>query len=345
MINKTDWGFFDGYKINLITLKNKNGMSVSLTNYGASAVDLCVPDKNGDFIDVLLGYDDLDGYINGKSCQGASIGRYGNRIGGAKFKLNGEEYILRKNNGENSLHGGIVGYHRRVWRTLGVSDGKDASAAFVYTSPDGEENFPGEVNIFIEYTLTEENSLKIKYSAVSDRDTVLNLTNHSYFNLGGYNSGDILNARMQIFAENYTPVDNGLIPTGEIASVKNTPFDFTEPKLIGKDIKSIDIGGYDHNFILGEPGITRKAAVACDFNTGIEMTVYTDMPAMQFYTGINLNEANGKKGSAMGKFAGFCLETQYSPNTPNMPHFPQCVLKKGEEFRSETEYAFSVTGS
>jgi aldose 1-epimerase len=341
MVKKIEWGFANGYKCYLITLKNKNGMSVSFTNYGASIVDLCVPNKNGGFTDVNLGYDDLDGYINGRSCQGAAIGRYGNRIGGAKFSLNGKEYILRKNNGDNSLHGGSVGYHKRVW-DVEIPDNDDPHVIFSYRSPDGEENFPGEVTIIIKYILTEQNSLKIDYSAISTADTILNLTNHAYFNLGGYDSGDILNTRLQIFADKYTPVGDGLIPTGEMASVKNTPFDFTESKLIGDDIKSIDIGGYDHNFILGEPGVMRKAAIAYNADTGIEMTAYTDMPAMQLYAGINLNEPNGKKGAAMNKFAGFCLETQYSPNTPNMPHFPQCVLKEGETFKSVTEYAFAV---
>jgi len=342
MITKTEWGFADGYKAYLITLKNKNGMSVSLTNYGASVVNLCVPDKTGGFTDVMLGYDDLDGYINGKSCQGASIGRYGNRIGGGKFNLGGKEYNLYKNNGENHLHGGKVGYHRRVWNVYGVSDGDNPCAAFMYVSPDGEENYPAELKIIIRYILTAKNALKIEYSAVADGDTIVNLTNHSYFNLGGYDSGDILDTRMQIFAENYTPVDDDLIPTGEKAAVKNTVFDFNAPKLIGDDIKHIDIGGYDHNFILGDPGTNRKAAIAYNQKTGIEMTVYTDMPAMQLYIGLNLDEDNGKNGARMKKFGGFCLETQFSPNTPNMPGFPQCALKKGEEFRSATKYAFSV---
>ena len=336
MVKKTEWGFADGYKAYLITLKNKNGMSVSLTNYGASVVDLCAPDKTGGFTGVMLGYDDLEGYKNGKSCQGASIGRYGNRIGGARFALGGKEYNLYKNNGNNCLHGGSVGYHRRVWNVYGISGGDNPSAAFSYVSPDGEENFPSELKIIIRYTLTAKNALKIEYSAVPDGDTIVNLTNHSYFNLGGCGSGDILNTRLAIFADMYTPVDGELIPTGEMAPVVNTAFDFTEPKLIGADINSIDIGGYDHNFILGEPGVMRKAAAAYNAATGIEMTVYTDMPAVQLYTGINLDEPG------MGKFAGFCLETQFSPNTPNMPHFPQCAIKKGEEFRSVTKYAFAV---
>ena len=341
MVQKTEWGFANGYKAYLITLKNKNGMSASFTNYGGAIVNLCVPNKNNGFTDVMLGYDDIDGYLNGKSCQGALIGRYGNRIGGAKFTLNGKEYVLAKNNGENCLHGGNIGYNKRVWNVYGISDGDNPCVAFSYVSPDGEENFPAEIKIIVRYILTAQNSLKIEYSAVSDGDTIINMTNHAYFNLGGYDTDNILNTKLQLFADGYTLVDDGLIPTGEIAPVKNTVFDFTSPKFIGDDAESIEIGGYDHNFILGEPGVMRKAAVASNCDTGIEMTAYTDMPAVQLYIGINLDEP-GKNGIYMKKYSGFCLETQYSPNTPNMPDFPQCTLKKGEEFRSTTEYAFSV---
>jgi len=341
MVQKTEWGFADGYKVYLITLKNKNGMSVSLTNYGGSIVNLCVPNKNGGFTDVMLGYDDLEGYINGKSGQGALIGRYGNRISGAKFTLNGKEYNLYKNDGENCLHGGKVGYAKRVWNVYGISDGDNPSVVFSYTSPDGEGNFPAEVKINVRYILTANNSLKLEYSAVPDGETVINLTNHAYFNLGGYDSGDILDTYMKIFADKYTPVDENLIPTGEAAPVKDTPFDFTLPKLIGEDIKSGKIDGYDHNFILGEPGVMRKAASAANIDTGIKMRTYTDMPAMQFYIALHMNET-GKGGVYRGKFSGFCLETQFTPNTPNLPNFPQCTYKKGEEFKFTTEYAFSV---
>ena len=341
MVQKTEWGFADGYKVYLITLKNKNGMSVSLTNYGGSIVTLCVPNKNGGFTDVMLGYDDLDGYIEGKSGQGALIGRYGNRIGGAKFTLNGTEYNLYKNNGNNCLHGGKVGYAKRVWSVYGIADGDNPSVAFTYTSPDGEGNFPAEIKITVRYILTGNNSLKLEYSAVPDGDTVINLTNHAYFNLGGYDADDILDTKMQIFADYYTPVDEELIPTGEIVPVKNTVFDFTGPKLIGGEIKAGEFDGYDHNFILGDPGVMRKASIASSAKTGIEMTTYTDMPAMQFYAALNMNET-GKGGVYRGKFSGFCLETQYTPNTPNLPGFPQCTFKKGEEFRFTTEYAFAV---
>ncbi|MCL2099689.1 MAG: galactose mutarotase [Oscillospiraceae bacterium] len=340
MYDKTEWGFADGYKVYLITLKNKNGMSASFTNYGAAVVSLCVPDKTGGFTDVMLGYDDISGYINGKSSQGAVIGRYANRIGGAQFRLSGKEYNLYKNEKNNCLHGGRVGYGRRVWSVYGISGGENPGVCFSYVSPDGEDNFPSALKIIVRYTLTEKNALRIEYSAVPDGETVINLTNHAYFNLGGFASGDILGTRLQLFAETYTPTDEAQIPTGEKAPVKGTVFDFTAPKLIGDDINSKKTDGYDHNFILGTPGIMRKAAAAYSDATGIEMTAHTDMPAVQLYTANHLNEP-GKGGVHFGKFGGFCLETQFTPNTPNLTEFPQCSFKKGEEFRSVTEYAFN----
>ena len=339
MIKKSEWGFADGYKCWLVELGNKNGMRAALTNYAAAIVNLCVPDKHGGLTDVMLGYENLDRYVNGKSGQGSVIGRYANRIGGAKFALNGREYALYKNNGDNCLHGGRVGYGKRVWNLYSVSDGDSPSVSFIYISPDGEDNFPAELKIITRYTLTACNALRIEYSAVSDGDTVVNPTNHAYFNLSGCGSDDILDTRLQILAENYTPFNDAQIPTGEISPVAGTPLDFTQAKLIGEHI---DADGYDHNFILGEPGIMRQAAVAYAGSTGVTMTTYTDMPAMQFYTGNHLSETG--KGGHYGRYSGFCLETQFTPNTPNMPDFPQCTLKKGGEFRFTTEYAFASGG-
>ncbi|MDR0197524.1 MAG: galactose mutarotase [Oscillospiraceae bacterium] len=341
MVDKREWGFADGYKCFLITLKNKNGMTASLTNYGAAVVRLDVPDREGVFSDVVLGYDDLDGYINGGSCQGAVTGRFANRIGGGEFTLNGKTYTLCRNDGSNCLHGGSVNFGKRVWDVRGVCDGESPSALFRYVSPDGEENFPARVENTARYTVTAHGSLKIEYCAVSDGDTILSLTNHTYFNLGGFNSGSVLDTELQLFAESYTPFNAELIPTGEKALVKGTAFDFTSPKPIGEDVKSGKISGYDNNFILGEPGVTRKAAVARHKGSGRMMTVYTDMPAIQLYTAGNLSE-EGKGGAEYGNFAGFCLETQFTPNTPNLPDFPSCTLRKGEEYRFMTEYAFSA---
>jgi len=338
-VSKTKWGVTDGKECFLVTLKNGSGMTALFTNYGAAVVKLFAPDKNGGFADVVLGYDDLSGYVNGGSCQGAVIGRFANRIGGGKFTLGGKTYELFRNNGTNCLHGGKIGFHKRVFELLEVTE---SSALFGYISPDGEENFPAEVRITVEYTLTENNSLLIKYAAKSDGDTVLSLTNHAYFNLGGYNSGSILDTELQIFAERYTPFTDALIPTGEIAGVKGTPLDFASPKLIGQDIDKI--GGYDHNYILGEPGVVRKCAKAYHEDSGRVMTVYTDSPAMQFYTADNLSET-GKGGLTYGKRTAFCLETQFTPNTPNLPEspdFPSCILKKDGEYNFTTEYAFSV---
>jgi aldose 1-epimerase len=305
-------------------------------------VNLCVPNKNGGFTDVMLGYDNLEGYITGKSSHGSVIGRYANRIAGGKITIGGKTYNLSKNNGDNCLHGGLVGYDKRVWSVHGIADGDSPSVSFAYVSPDGEENFPAELKVIVRYTLTACNALKIEYSAMSDGETIFNPTNHAYFNLGGQASGDILNTRLQIFAESYTPFNAAQIPTGEKAPVAGTVFDFTEPKLIGDDINSGKIDGYDHNFILGEPGIMRKAAAAYNAGTGITMTTYTDMPAMQLYIALHFDGSEkGKGGVGYDKFGGFCLETQFSPNTPNMPDFPQCALKKGGDFRYTTEYAFS----
>jgi len=333
-------------ELTMITITNKNGMTATFTNYGAALVSLTAPDRNGNFTDVILGYDTEEEYISGGSSHGATVGRFANRIGGAKFTLNGKTYDLYKNNGENCLHGGKTGFNKRRWD----SSVSENSVTFMYISPDGEESFPGEVLVEVRYTLTCHDSLLIEYRAKAEDDTIINLTNHSYFNLGGQNSGTSLDTQLQILAESYTPFDNAQIPTGEIASVKGTVFDFTEPKLIGEDIRRsrLDPGGtpvdnYDHNYILGDFGIKRTAAVAYHEASGRVMETVTDMPAMQFYTAKHLDEA-GKGGVHYNSYAGFCLETQFTPDSPNLPEdrFPSCVLRKGEEFKSFTEYRFSV---
>lgn len=337
-VSRDDYGYHNGYKCWLFTLKNESGMIVKLTNYSAAIISIIVPDKNGNYADVALGYDNLQSYVDGTSSQGAVVGRFANRIAGGKFTLNGKEYRLYQNDGTNCLHGGEFGFNKRVW-TVDAMD--DNSVTFGYISPDGEERFPGTVKIKVKYTLKDDNSLELTYLAKSNADTILNLTNHCYFNLKGYDGGSILDHELQIFAEKYTPVDVRLIPTGEIADVEDTAFDFREPKLIGKSVEDGLVVGYDHNFILGEPGEMRKAAVISEESTGRVMTTYTDMPAMQLYTAIGLNEM-GKDCKMMKMQTAFCLETQFSPDTPNQPNFPQCVLKKGEEYRHSTIYKFSV---
>lgn len=338
---KEKWGTYNGYAVYLFTLRNKS-VTLRLTNFGAAVVGIDVPDKNGGQADVVLGYDDLEGYVNGKSFQGAVIGRYANRIGGAAFSLGDKNYELTPNDGENSLHGGPFGFNRRVFE---VSAYDKNSVTFYYRSYDGEEGFPSALEMTVKYSLlsgTSGNRIKIDYTGKSDGDTIFNPTNHAYFNLRG--SGSVLDTVLQINAINYTPVDESLIPTGEIESVFNTPFNFTKPKRIGADIESGKIDSYDHNFLLcgiDEKNEMKKAAVAHDPESGRIMAVYTDMPAIQLYTGGGLNEA-GKNGVHFGKHEAFCLETQFTPNTPNMPDFPSCVLNKGKKFKSTTVYAFGV---
>lgn len=342
MVERKEFGYFQGYRCELITLTNKSGISVTFTNFGATVTSLCVPDRNGNLADVVLGYDTVDEYAQGSSCFGAAIGRFANRIGGAKFTLNGKEYILDKNDGENSLHGGFYGYHKRVWTIEEVNDVDEPFAEFSYISPDGEQHYPGNLKVIVRYTLTE-NSLKIDYTAFSDMDTVVNLTNHSYFNLKGDGNGDIKDHIVKINAMQYTPVDSGLIPTGLLAYTTGTPFDFQKPKRVAEDMDNGRLPeGYDHNFILGEPNTMRTAAEVYEPESGRVMTVLTDCPAVQFYIGIGLNNEKGKNSHTYSKYGGLCLETQYSPDTPNKPDFPSCVLKKGGEYHSTTVYSFDT---
>ena len=342
MVKKEAVGFHNGYKLWVVTLKNSKGMEVKLTNYSGAIMSVKAPDREGNLADVVLGYDNLEGYIKGGSSQGALVGRFANRIGGASFTLNGVEYPLYKNNGNNTLHGGSVGYNKRVWELIATEydeNGGEAHAVFGYTSPDGEENFPGTVAITVDYCLDEKNQLTLTYDAVTDADTVLNLTNHVYFNLAG--EGSVLDTEMEIYADKYTPVDDGLIPTGEIADVKGTMFDFTYLR----PIKELSPEGYDHNFILRSPEKGEeltKAAFAKEPKSGRTLTCLTDMPAMQLYTGNGLDGETGKNGVSMTRHTGFCLETQFCPDSPNKPQFPSCVLKKGEEYHHVTVYQFGT---
>ncbi len=341
MIKKEHIGFHNGYKLWKITLTNSKGTEVALTNYGGAIMSVKTADKNGDFADVVLGYDDIEGFINGVSSQGALIGRFANRIGGGRFTLNGTEYELFKNDGDNTLHGGSVGYNKRVWELVETEEDKTAGenhVVFGYTSPDGEENFPGTAAITVDYCLDEKNALTLTYDAVSDKDTIINLTNHVYFNLRG--EGSIMDTEMQIFADQYTPVDGALIPTGEIAAVKGTVFDFTQLRPIANK----DIDGYDHNFILRQQKGEELpiAAFAKDPVSGRTLICRTDMPAMQLYTANGLENEIGKGGITMNKHTGFCLETQFCPDSPNKPQFKSCVLKKNEEYHHVTVYEFGA---
>ncbi len=343
-IKKEEFGFFRGYKCYLITLTNKNGMTARITNFGGAVVGLDVPDKDGKLADIVLGYDTLEGYVEGNSSHGALVGRYANRIGGAKFTLNGKEYNLTPNDNKvNHLHGGAFGYNKRVWTVDAVTDGDEPSVTLGYISPDGEENYPGTLNIKVKYTVTASNGLEIDYTATSDADTVINLTNHAYFNLKGAGNGDIKDHIVQINADKYTPVNELLIPTGKIAYVHDTAFDFTSPKAVAVDMDNGKLpNGYDHNFVLGDAGVMRTAAEVYEPSSGRVMTVKTDKPAIQFYIGIGLDGENGKNGANYNKYAGLCLESQFTPNSPNLTNFPSCVYKAGETYHFTTTYEFSV---
>lgn len=330
--------------IGAYTLINARGASAKVITYGATLTELHVPDKQGKMGDVVLGFDSLEGYLGQHPFFGGTIGRYANRIAKGKFTLDGKEYQLAINNAPNSLHGGAVGFNRRVWTAEPVEVKDGASVRFSYLSRDGEENYPGNVNVTVTYTLTDEDALKIVYSARTDKDTVVNLTNHSYFNLSGPGSGDILKEVLYLNADNFTPVDSTLIPTGEIKSVAGTPLDFRKPTAIGERIGQIpEIGGYDHNFVLnGKAGTLRLAARVTDPASGRQMEVWTTQPGIQFYTSIHLDGSIKGIGGAYGKYGALCLETQHYPDSPNHPNFPSTELKPGTAFHSETIYKFSA---
>jgi len=342
----------DGQPVDLFLLTNDKHMEVSITNYGGIIVSIRVPDRSGKVNDVVLGYDTVEEYAAGKSYFGATIGRYGNRIAHGQFKLDGKTYALPKNNGENTLHGGVEGFNRKFWQATEHTTSTDVSLELTYLSKDGEEGFPGNLTAKVVFTLpADRNELQIDYTATTDKDTVVNLTNHSYFNLAGEGNGDILKHQLTLFASNYTPVDAGLIPTGEIREVKNTPFDFLQPHAIGARINDPDeqlkLGlGYDHNFVIdhgpAELQIVRAAKVL-DPSSGRVLEVLTSEPGVQLYTSNHPNPAElGKNKHHYVLHAAFCLETQHFPDSPNQDNFPSTTLKPGETFRSTTIFRFST---
>jgi aldose 1-epimerase len=345
-VDKAEFGKMpDGTVIEAYTLYNTQGASAKVITYGATLTELHVPDKSGKMGDVVLGFDNLEGYLGQHPYFGGTIGRYGNRIAKGKFALDGKEYQLFLNNGPNSLHGGQVGFNRRVWKAEELKDKDGAAVRFSYLSKDGEENYPGNLNVSVTYTLTNTDELKLQYSAETDKDTVLNITNHSYFNLSGTDTGNILKYILYINADKYTPVDSTLIPTGEIASVTGTPLDFLKPTAIGARIGELkEIGGYDHNYALnGKAGTLRVAAKVTDPDSGREMEVLTTEPGVQFYSAIGLNGSiKGKGGVGYEKYGAICLETQHFPDSPNHPNFLSAVLKPGTKFYSETIYKFTA---
>ncbi len=333
----------DGEDVYLFTLKNRNGVEVSITNFGGAITSIMAPDRNGDFADVVLGYDTLDEYVKNPRYLGALIGRYANRIAGGKFSLNGVEYQLAQNNGVNHLHGGTKGFDKRVWTATETADGVHLE----YFSKDGEENYPGNLSVAVDYSLNDENELGIDYRATTDKDTIVNLTNHSYFNLAGH--GTILDHELELFTDSFIPVREDLIPTGEIWAVENTPMDFRTSHPIGARLDELipDISysqGYDHTFTLRETyGSGRWSARLREPVSGRVMEVYTTQPGIQFYSGNFLDGSLvGKGGVPYQKYEGLCLETQHYPDAPNQPDFPSTVLRVGETYHQTTSYKFTT---
>ncbi len=346
-ISQSVFGNLNDAIVKEFTLSNKDGIEVHIIEYGATINKIITPDKNGNRKDIVLGFNTLESYLNEHPYFGATVGRYGNRIANGKFLLDGVNYSLAQNNGKNSLHGGIKGFDKQLWKGTILED--QSGVSFEYISTDMEEGFPGNLSVKVVYKLTVDNELKIKYSATTDRATVVNLTNHSYFNLNGEGNRDVLNHELILHADTFTPVDESLIPTGEIRLVAGTPFDFTNPYLMGERIdvttnQQIQYGGgYDHNYVLTEKSTAlKKAAIVTEKNTGRVLEVFSTEPAVQLYTGNFLDGTLiGKSGGAYGKRSGFCLETQHYPDSPNQKAFPSTRLDPGEEYASETIFKFS----
>lgn len=340
-ISKADWGETDGKKVYLYTLTNKNGVEIKITNYGGIVTSWMTPDNKGVKGNIVLGFSALEGYLAKPPYFGALIGRYGNRIGKGTFKIDTSTYILAKNNGENHLHGGNKGFDKVVWDAA-PSD-STCSLSLSYLSRDGEEGYPGNLVVEVVYTLTEDDELLIDYTATTDKPTVVNLTHHSYFNLSGNVEKGILDHSLQVNADKYTPVDAGLIPTGELKDVKGTPFDFLSPHKIGERIAAVE-GGYDHNFVLSRKGSGLElVATLSDSLSGRKMEVYTTEPGLQFYSGNFLDGTlKTPDGKAIPKHGALCLESQHYPDSPNKPSFPSTLLKPGEKYHTVTKYKITA---
>jgi len=350
MIEKQLFGKLDsGEEVYSFTLTNENGMKAKIINYGAIVVSLEVPDKNGKLGDVILGYDNLEGYVNDNSYQGSIVGRYGNRIGKGKFVLDGNEYQLDLNDGENHLHGGSKGFFQALWTAEPIESTTDPSLKLTYKSPDGEMGYPGNVTVEVVYTITKNNELKIEYSGVTDKITILNPTHHSYFNLTGDPTKTILDHELMINADKTTEVGAGLIPTGKLSSVENTPMDFRTSTKIGARVDADDaqlkLGlGYDHNWVLNNYNKqVQKVVELYEQSTGRLMEVLTDQPGLEFYSVYFLNGTiKGKKAITYQHRTGLCLEAQLFPDSPNKPEFPSATLKPGETYKQTTIYKFST---
>ncbi len=350
MIEKNVFGKLkDGREVYLFTLRNKSGAEVKITNYGATVVSLTMPDRNGKFDDVVLGYDSLDGYVNGTSYFGAIVGRYANRIAKGRIMLDGKTYQLYVNEGENQLHGGKIGFNKVLWKAETLKSKLGPAVKLTYISPNGDQGYPGKVTIHVTYTLTSNNELKINYEGTTDKTTILNPSHHSYFNLTGNFSNTILNHQLKIDADSYTPIDKEFIPTGNIDKVENTPLDFRNPTAIGSRIndnfEQLKLAkGYDFNWVLNNyNGKVREVADVYEPTTGRYLQVFTDQPGLQFYSGNFLDgKTIGKNGVAYQFRTGFCLEAQHYPDSPNEPKWYSVVLKPGQIYKQTTIYKFSV---
>jgi aldose 1-epimerase len=341
----------DGTTIDIYTLKNRNGLLVEITNYGGAVVTIRTPDRRGRMADIVLGYADPRGYVADTSYFGALIGRYANRIAQGKFTLNGVEYQLAQNNGVNHLHGGVRGFNKAVWQAREVDHTDGVALELTYLSKDKEEAYPGNLTVTAMYVLTDANELRIEYTGTTDKETIVNLTHHSYFNLAGAGAGDVLRHQVRINADRFTPVDETLIPTGELKAVKGTPFDFSRATAIGSRINQADeqlvLGkGYDHNFVLNKKGQELSlAATVYEPSSGRALEMWTTEPGMQLYTGNFLDRVRGKAGKVYNRRGAFCLEAQHFPDSPNKPAFPSTVLKPGERYTQTTVYKFLVRGA
>jgi aldose 1-epimerase len=348
-ITKVAWGkTADGQSVELYTLTNAKGASVQIATLGGTVASIKVPDRTGALGEVTLGFDSLEGYLKPHPFFGVLVGRYGNRIGNATFTLDGKTYTLAKNNNGNTLHGGRKGFDKYVWKAREVPSSDGLALELTHVSPDGGEGYPGTLSTTVVYTWTDANALRIAYTATTDKPTVVNLTNHTYFNLSSGAASTILDHELELGAEQFTPVDKGLIPTGELRAVKGTPFDFTTPRKIGERIDAAGDeqiqfgGGYDHNFVLKGTGM-RFAARVAERTSGRVMEVTTTEPGVQFYTGNFLDGTiAGRGGKTYGKRSGFCLETQHFPDSPNKQAFPTVVLRPGQTYKTTTQYAFST---
>ncbi len=348
-VKKSSFGVTqDGKAADLYTLTNAHGVEVRAIQFGGIIVSVRVPDRNGKVDDVALGFDNLDAYLDNKPYFGSIVGRYANRIAGGTFTLDGTKYTLARNNGENSLHGGLKGFNKVMWDAAPFTSKEGNGLHLSYLSKDGEEGYPGNLKVKVSYTLTDKNELIIDYEATTDKATPINLTQHSYFNLAGEGNGDVLGHEMQINADRFTPVDKNLIPTGELRPVKGTPMDFTKPTTLGARIndnyEQLVLGrGYDHNYVINQKdGNLTFTARVVEPKSGRVLEVYTTQPGVQLYTGNFLDGVKGKHGHVYNQRDAFCLETQHFPDSPNHPEFPSTILRPGQTFRSRTIYKFST---